>query len=392
MMLLTRGVRVAPARLIAPSWSAPSVIDDAAVTANGSNVFSGNWRNTSYSSNGGAALRITATQPVIIENSRFEFQRYGIQNLVNGGNLTVRNCLFYGRNTTQAGSATDRSIDIAVPASLVIENNTMIGAGILVNQVPASGSTSLVRVRYNRVLNIDGRLSDGAGGYVFERSNEDGESVYYTSRQFFQVNYGLFDDIDVSWNEVVNSPFVSRVEDTISLINAAGRVAKHINIHDNFIFGGSPTRPYDITFSGCGITLEGTTQYVDIDDNQVVGYDNTGIGLASGSNVNIRRNRLVSWGRAYSKAMLGRNRPGVSRGAGSQYVVISDNGTSWMDSDDAQAVWYITNGGNTGNSETGTYSLSGGGPTTAAHESAEWAAWIAKKTAAGVVCGSNLVL
>lgn len=381
---------IAPGFLTAPTFSAPITIDATAITANGSNVFTGNWANDSYSANNGAAVYVDTTQQVIFDSCRFMAQKYCISSLTNGSNITVRNSVGVVRNTTQAGQPAQRFLNLGNPGSVVCENNTMIGGGILLAGNPSSGSVSLVRIRYNRMRNVDGRLSDGAGGYVLERANR--ANVYFQAKQFLQVNVGSFPDGEIAWNEVVNDPFVSRPEDNFSIISCVGTVGTPVRFHDNVVRGGCPSRPYDATWSGTGFAVEGaTSKYIDIDDNQVVGVANVGIGIAEcDSYINVRRNRLVSAGNAYGRAMLSRNRAASSTDAGATYIVWQDNAYSWMDASNNQAGLYLTNAGNTGNVNTGWTSL--GAPTTEAHEAAEWEYWRAKVAAAGVRLGSTLAV
>ncbi len=384
-------IPIAPGFLTAPTFSAPITIDPAAITANGSKGFTGNWANDSYSANNGAAVYVATTQQVIFDSCRFMAQKYCISSLSDGSNITVRNSVGVVRNTTQAGQPAHRFLNLGQPASVVCENNTMVGGGILLAGNPSSGSVSLVRIRYNRMRNVDGRLSDGAGGFVLERANVS--NVYFQAKQFLQVNIGTFLDAEIAWNEVVNDPFVSRPEDNFNITSCIGTVGTPVRFHDNFVRGGCPSRPYDVTaWSGTGFAVEGaTTKYLDIDDNQVIGVANIGIGIAEcDSYINVRRNRLVSAGNAYGRAMLARNRAASSTDAGATYIVWQDNAYSWVDAGGAQVGLWITNAGNTGNVNTGWTSL--GSPTTEAHEAAEWAYWRAKVAAAGVRLGSTLAV
>lgn len=384
---------IAPGFLTAPTFSAPITIDAAAITANGSNVFSGNWARDTYSNAGDAtraAVFIATTQPVIIENSIIRGQNDCIASVLTGTNVTVRNCVGLSRNTTQAGSPSGRFVSLYQPASVVVENNTIIGGGGVYTDGTAPSGATLYRVRYNRMRNVNGLLSDGAGGWLFERANQ--VVTYFQSRVCVQINSGTFPNgAEVAWNEVVNDPFVSRPEDNFNITAAVGTVGATVRFHDNCVRGGCPSRPYDvITWSGSGFVVEGATQYLDIDDNQVIGVANIGIGLAGGSNINVRRNRLVSAGNAYGKPYLARNRAAYSTAVGATYVVWQDNAYSWVDAGGAQAGLWITNAGNTGNVNTGWTSL--GAPTTEATEAAEWALWRAKVAAAGVRIGSTLAV
>lgn len=388
LMLLRPQRLVSGASDAAVPFGSPIDITDALIASNGSNVFDGlRIENTSYSADNGAAIYVTTSQPVIIQNCILKAQKYCISSLTNGSNITVRNNIGVVKNTTQAGQPAHRFLNLGQPLSVVCENNTMIGGGILLS----GNSTSTGRtatIRYNRMLNVDGRLSDGAGGYVFERGNV--ANTYFQAKQFLQIDTVDLSSAEVAWNEIVNDPFVSRPEDVFNLTNATGVVGVPVNIHDNYIQGGCPSRPYDIGYSGCGFLTENATNYINFDDNQVVGYANCGFGIYAGSNINVRRNRFVSAGNVNGKAIYARNRAGYSTGGGSQYIVIEDNGWSWVGAGGTQAGLYITNSGNTGNVETGTYSL--GATTTEASEAAEWDYWLAKVAAAGVQLGSSLAV
>ncbi len=386
---------IAPGFLTAPTFSAPITIDAAAITANGSNVFTGNWARDTYSSTNtatDAAVWIATTQPVIIENSIIRGQNLCIGSALTGTNVTVRNCVGISRNTTQSGSPSGRFVSLYQPASVVVENNTISGGAGVYTNGSAPGGTTTYRARFNRMRNINGLLSDGAGGWLIERANT--ANVYFQQKQALQINSGTFPNgAEIAWNEVVNDPFVSRPEDNFNITSCVGTVGAPVSFHDNFVRGGCPSRPYDVTaWSGTGFVVEGaTSKYIDIDDNQVIGIANVGVGIAEcDSYINVRRNRLVSAGNAYGRAMLARNRAAYSTDAGATYIVWQDNAYSWMDASNNQAGLYITNAGNTGNVNTGWTSL--GSPTTEAHEAAELDYWRAKVAAAGVRLGSTLAV
>jgi hypothetical protein len=412
MSLLARPrVPIAPGFLTAPVFSAPIVIDAAAITANGSNIFEGNWEQQLWADNPGAnaqgaAIVIKTTQPVVIRNSRLRARRYCIHWDVSTIDLTVENCVLECRNPMQANEASGPAMNIVGPKNLVVEHCTFIGGGgIQLAETPAGGA--FVRIRYNRALNIDGRMSDGAGSYVFERSNS---TAYFKSRQFLQLRGNIVvDDGEVAWNEVVNDPFISRREDAFNIFGGSGVPAKPFWIHDNCIKGGASPRPYDNGYSGSGFVVEdarsivtdtSVAQYVDIDDNQVIGATNVGLGFVGTgvSHVRARRNRFVSCGR-----INGRPVPAVSMNSpvniyedkgstGPTYAVLEDNGYSWRrdaTGEQLNGPWFPVIG-NTGNSNTGGYVIAA--TTDEATEVAEWALWRAKVAAAGVRLGSTLAV
>ena len=62
---------------------------------------------------------------------------------------------------------------LSEPGTVVVENNTISGSGgvLIVGNGAMTTVVTSVRIRYNKLRNIDGRKSDGAGGYVDELSN-----------------------------------------------------------------------------------------------------------------------------------------------------------------------------------------------------------------------------
>lgn len=392
-------------------YDAPITITDALIAARGSNVFEGNWEQQSWADNPGgngqgATIVIKTTQPVILRKSRLKARRYCIHWDVGTIDLTLDNCVLECVNPMQYGEASGPAMNIIGPKNLVVEHCTFIGGGgIQLSETPAGGA--FVRIRYNRALNIDGRMSDGSGGYVFEQSNS---TAYFKSRQFLQLRGNIvIADGEAAWNEVVNDPFISRREDAFSVFGGSGVPGKPFWIHDNAVKGGASPRPYDNGYSGAGFMVEdaravvtdtSVAQYVDIDDNHVIGASNVGLGFVGTgvSHVRARRNRFVSCGRINGQPVLaaGMNSPiNVYENNGSTgptYAVLEDNGYSWRrdaTSEQFNGPWFPVIG-NTGNSNTGGYVIAA--TTDEALEAAEWAAWVAKKAAAGVVCGSMLAV
>src|SRR5438552_2096729 len=71
-----------------------------------------------------------------------------------------------------------------------------------------------VRGERNRYRNIDGRKSDGKGGYLTGAH----ELVQFV--QFDKVRH--IPGVEIAWNEVVNEPGQSAVEDNISIYLSSG--------------------------------------------------------------------------------------------------------------------------------------------------------------------------
>jgi hypothetical protein len=146
---------------------------------------------------------------------------------------------------------------------------------------------------------MNGLLSDGNGGYL------PGEGTNRSQARFIQ-----FDSvqsvlgIDVGWNEVINYPGQSLVDDNIDLYRSGGTPSQPLEIHDTYIQGAYPYKAAQDAYTGGGIKTDAkagdNTQEVpafnSIHDNQVVGTVNYGIQFAAGHDNVAANNRVISSG------------------------------------------------------------------------------------------------
>jgi len=144
--------------------------------------------------------------------------------------------------------------------------------------------------------------SDGKGGRVLSplRFGQD------NGNHFFSIaNSNNLQGVDISWNEVVNEPFVSSVGSLIDISSSSGSATGFIDIHDNFLQGGYGADPFAPNYFAGGINLSSqsndtqltATAFVRVHDNQIVGHSNYGIGVAAGHDNDVYANRAVSTGR-----------------------------------------------------------------------------------------------
>ena len=132
--------------------------------------------------------------------------------------------------------------------SVVIENNDIEGTGgiYLLDYAGNPTSETTVRIVRNRAHNIDGRRSDGADGFL-----SDVDLVQFV--QLDKVRH--VPHIEIAWNQVIDDPGRSRVEDVINIYLSSGTRASPIQIHDNYICGAYPANPTARDYSGGGIML-----------------------------------------------------------------------------------------------------------------------------------------
>ena len=256
-------------------------------------TYRGNWQSLDPKV---PAVYIKTSEPVIIEGSNLR----GRGELIRGWfvDLTVRNSNGYGMNPNVYGRPAGRFIAAEEVRNLRVENNYLEGTtGIYVNEFQGSGSGQTIKILRNKAKNIDGRRSDGKGGY-----NGDRYRVQFAQLAKVQGVAGM----EIAWNEVINEPGKSSLEENINLYSTSGTSGSRLQIHDNYIQGAFAVDPNSTAaYSGGGIMLgDGPVDdlskaggYVDVYNNQIVSTSNQGIGIAGGHDHKVYNNRVLSSGR-----------------------------------------------------------------------------------------------
>jgi hypothetical protein len=265
-----------------PVYSAPIVI-----TKGG--TYTGRWRSTDAVT---PPIMVQTDEPVVIKDSvvmgpNFLIMGYGG---AQGIHLTVQNVIGVAQPNLVAGQPNGIFVYIEKGASLNVNHCTMnsVSSGIYLG----GGTYSSLSITNNVATDMDDRQSNGQGGM--------------TDQLGTLGHFVLFDGVSapngatIAWNQVVDQPGVSSVEDIINMFASAGGSNDNpISIHDNYLEGA--INDIGATYAGGGITTDsGTTRsataFVSIDSNQVVITQNTGIFVASGHNVSVTNNRVVSSG------------------------------------------------------------------------------------------------
>ncbi|RZK29940.1 MAG: hypothetical protein EOO63_07935, partial [Hymenobacter sp.] len=279
MMLLLTGGLPSLGHAQTVNYAAPIVI-----TKGG--TYTGNYQSLSSAT---PCVRIATNDPVILEGCIFS----GAGNLIvagEGADLTVRNCTGQGLAPTVNNQAPGRFLDTYRAKNLTVEHNAFTQtSGIVVNRWSSSGQAGqTLTVRYNKVRNIDGRWLNGGS----------------TRSSFLILNtVARVSGVDVSYNEIINAPNESLVEDNINLYNSSGTAQSSIRIHDNFVRGAYPYPATAAKFTGTGLTTDGDAStldeaagYVEADHNQFVGTANAAMNIAAGHDIYYHDNRLVTSG------------------------------------------------------------------------------------------------
>jgi hypothetical protein len=389
----------------APGSSTPQVIPAAnlfpfmqATSITSGGLYVGSWYDTNPND---VVVEDSTTAPVTIADSTIEGSGTLISDTLAGVNLTVQDSYGYGLNPNQAGVEKGSFLYLMSPSNVDIQHNSIIGVGGLGTKIygfDATGSGT-IKIDYNDILNSDGRFSDGDGGY------ED-SGVMTHSIQLANI-YNLA-GIDIGWNEIINQPGQSYVNDVINLFDTSGTQGSPVNVHDNYIDGLYSLDTATTWDSGSGITTDGDPNlatepaYINIHNNTIIQAGSAGIGVPDGHDISVYDNYLVCCGYLPDGTEFYASGTGIyinDLNGGNSSIYYNngayDNTVGWIQPPDSQQ-----NGGNT--SVQSDYSLPDAdpsltygnvdlaGPITTATENAASAAWISQLGATGLTVGAIL--
>ncbi|MGC2401320.1 MAG: hypothetical protein WA510_16110, partial [Acidobacteriaceae bacterium] len=192
-------------------------------------------------------------------------------------------------------------LEVNSPARLDVENNYIENArgGVIVHGYSGNrDGEQTIKIQYNRARNLNGMLSDGNDGYITTASGSRNQARFI---QFDNVQ--AVPGVGVAWNEVVNYPGRSLVEDNIDLYRSGGTPNEPLEIHDTYVEGAYPYNPQD-AYAGGGIKIDAkpgdsaqeAPAFNNIHDNQVVGTVSYGIEFVGGHDNVAAHNRVIGSG------------------------------------------------------------------------------------------------
>jgi hypothetical protein len=272
-------------------WSGPLTI-----TKGG--TYSGNWRSTNPQI---AAVTIATAAPVVIQNSYMTSPASLIEDPVYGSNLTVKNVIGIGVNPNVLGQANGLFVDAQNPVLLDVEHCYFenVRFGVYVRGYSGNrNATETVTILNNRGRNILAVESNGNNGYL------PGETNWQWAHAFQLGNMASVPGIRIAWNEIVNYPYQSMVNENINMFDSGGTASSPALIHDNYIQGAYPYNPAVDGYNGGGFTTDGSgsdtvqtaSAFNSVYDNQFVGTVNMGIEIGAGHDNVAYNNKVVSSG------------------------------------------------------------------------------------------------
>jgi hypothetical protein len=272
-------------------WSGPLTI-----TKGG--TYSGNWRSINPQT---AAVTIATAAPVVIQNSYMSSPADLIEDPVYGSNLTVKNVIGIGVNPNVPGQANGLFVDAQNPVLLDVEHcyfeNVRFGVYVRGYSGNRNGAETVI-ILNNRGRNILGLESNGNNGYL------PGETNWQWAHAFQLGNMASVPGIQIAWNEIVNYPYQSLVNENINMFDSGGTASSPALIHDNYIQGAYPYNPPVDSYNGGGFTTDGSgsdtvqtaSAFNSIYNNQFVGTVNIGLEIGAGHDNVAYNNKVVSSG------------------------------------------------------------------------------------------------
>jgi len=278
----------------AGTYSSPLTINDSNY---GNGTFSGSWESTNPDI---PAVTVLTSKPVTIINSQVRGPGILIDAPNNAGHsISVIKTSGYGTNPNIAGRAKDAFVHGDLIANLLVDQCSIEGTayGVTVNEYTGDKTTNqTIKILHNIVHNIDGRNSDGNGGY----QNTGSAAPHFVITGDVRGVPGM----EVAWNQVINDPGNSDVNDVSNFYQTSGTSNSNILVHDNYIQGAYAIDPVHDGYSGGGIITDGAqnntvdtaTAFVNIYNNQIISTTNYGIAIAAGHDNAIHDNRIISAG------------------------------------------------------------------------------------------------
>jgi hypothetical protein len=322
--LIALGIMLTPFRA-----QAIECIYQAPLTITSGGTYIGCWKSDDPNT---PAITINTTQPVTIAYSYIQSKGELIKALP-GSDLTVTNTSLTGLNPGVPRLFNGRAIDAEGVARLTVWNNDFNNTAGIYVLTPAAGAP--ISVMFNTAENINGRMSTGTG---YAKSDVGG----FNPVQFVQFDKVTGPLAEVAWNQVLNDPYVSRVEDNISMFQSCGTAANPINIHDNFIRGGYPGAPDTDPYSGGGIIADGVSVcFVHAHDNQVIETTNYGVAIAGGHDNELDHNFIMGIGLLADGIIEPSQNVGGFITGSAAHDTIHDNTTGWTNAAGQNNKWFI---------------------------------------------------
>jgi len=273
------------------------------ITITSGGTYTGNWKGSDSNT---PAVTINTTAPVIITNSNISGSIGGgggdgpaLVKCSNNVNLTITNSYFFSLNPNVNGQAPGSYVFAGQYNYVKIWNNYFEN-GYGVKVVSPSSSNSTCSIMYNIFQHTMGQYSNGSGGWQSGDYHSHGVMAH-AIQIGGSSGHDVITNCEIAWNQLVNYPGISCVEDIISFSYIAGTSTNPIRCHDNFIYGGYYLDPTTCPMNYSGSSIQGDDTYTplnyyNLSSNIVLSNSNWGIGFKVGTHQTINNNIAVCSG------------------------------------------------------------------------------------------------
>jgi hypothetical protein len=288
----------------AKAFSGPTVI-----TKGG--TYTGSWQSLDPNT---PAVSIQTTAPVTLLNCHIQSKGDGIASTYTGAQLTIHGCHGVGLDPKIYGKARGYFLRVTQAAKVTLEHNDITGFAFGVNSWGNMRSSSFI-FQYNKVHDLQGADSDGAGGTLTDaahmRFGQDNGNHAVIMDSMQNMTHA-----EIAWNSfTVSSPAYS-LGDIVNIYRSSGTTKTPIEVHDNYFHGGYPARPSEVAnccapnaVTSEAITADGsssdtwstTVANVHIFNNYIANNGGSqGIGINAGHDNQLIGNHIISTGRLKS--------------------------------------------------------------------------------------------
>ena len=246
--------------------------------------YTGNYKGTKDT----AAIWIQTTDTVWLDDVNLQAEAGGGVKMSGGTKVLINNLVVDGLPPSEPGDQYGRAIDNYQPAFFKLSHFTISRTGGILIDHSKEGSSPLVQLYAGMIRNTTRQKGDGTGGDL------------RAGLQFNTVR-NMNPASEAAWIEWYNEPGTSWVEDNFNFYNSS-----NFTLHDFFIKGAYPRPVTASTYSGSGITADGSpaegytkagaTHNLEVRDGTIVSTMNAAANIAAGYNVNFHNLLIVSSG------------------------------------------------------------------------------------------------
>ncbi len=263
----------------------PPITYDAPIIITKGGVYKGNYR--SYDSTV-PAVQIWTNEFVELTEGIL-VSKGDIIKVSGGGNVKVHHTEQYG-DTPNGNEQWGRALNMFRPKSITFVNIYVEHTGGILLDHMDDGVSANIDISYNKIYNTDKSRVDKTPG-----DHRAGILFNTVPRAKGQI----------AWNEFINLPGLSHIEDNINLYNSGGVKGEIFKIHNNYIKGAYPLPLTADYYTGSGITLDGDpstntmdkmSQFVDVFKNIIVSTCNACANIAAGHDIHFYDNDYICSG------------------------------------------------------------------------------------------------